>query len=234
MQVAIERVAAAQSEAELDAALRVLAGLAGPGYRDLVPQLVVFTRQPRDARAALAPGVIRERLGITDAQLLDGLLPMLEAPDGQQRAQLYNWLGGIDARSGEPRDFSLYRRVIAARRDAPPLGLVRYMYDSDAETAVAVLAEVYAEPAQRRALVEARRPVNQAWAGPRAGRPPDAAQIAAARAALQTLARYPEWWVRAYAAAALVQMPPLRTPELLQPLQADPHPLVRDLVQEKD
>ena len=212
--------------------LRVLAELAGPGYRILVPQLVAFTRQPRDARAALAPGVIRERLGITDAQLLDGLLPMLDAPDGQQRAQLYNWLGGIDARSGEPRDFGLYRSVIAARRNAPPLGLVRYMYDSDAETAVAILDEVYAEPAQRRALVDARRAVSQARAGPRAGLP-DAAQIATARAALQTLARHPEWWVRAYAAAALVQIPPLRTPELLQPLQADPHPLVRDLVQEK-
>ena len=207
--------------------------MAGPGYRDLVAQLVVFAGQPRDARAALAPGVIRERLGITDAELLQALLPLLEAPDGAQRAQVYNWLGGIDARSGEPRDYSRYRGVIAARRDAPPLGLVRYMYESDAGRAMDTLAEVYAEPAQRSALVDARHPAEQAWSTQRAGRPPDAAQIAAARAALQALARHPQWWVRAYVAAALVQIPALRTTELLQPLQADPHPVVRDLMEEK-
>jgi hypothetical protein len=228
MQAAIERAARAQTEDEFAAQVRALAALGGANYRELIPQLVVYLLQQRDTRAASVPGAIRARLGISDIQLVEGLLPYLETSDSGQRAQLENWLGGIDSSHGESRDFSVYRRVIAARREDPPLGLVRYMYDAAADAAVATLAEVYATPERRRALFDARGPVEQALVAHRSAQL-DAAQIAAARAALATLSRNPAWWVRLYAAAALAQMPELRTPALLEPLRADPHRLVRDL-----
>jgi len=231
IQTAIERAARAQTDDELAAELRALGALGGPNHRDLLPQLVVFTIQQHDTRAALIPGVIRERLAITDTQLVEALLPYLETPDPQQRAQLRNWLGGIDTASGDTHDFTLYRTIIAARRDDPPLGLVRYMYETDADTAALTLADVYAEPARRRALVDLLRPVRQARASDANGRL-DAAQTAAARDALKILARDPTWWTRLYAAAALAQMRQLRTADLVELLQADRHPLVRDMVRQ--
>jgi len=230
IQAALEETAHSQSAEQLAAALQQLTAMGGPDYRDLIPQLVIFAMQPRDARTALLPGVVRGRLGITDAQFVDGLLPYLETPDRQQRAQMYNWLGGIDTADSQGREFGLYRTVIAARRDDPPLGLVRYMYDTDASVAVTTLAEVYATPSERQALRAALQPVEQAWARHRAGRPEPTPT--AARTALTTLARNPAWWVRVYAATASAQMPELQTPELLKVLRADRHPLVQQLTKD--
>lgn len=224
MQAAIERAASAKTDEEFAAEVRALAALGGPNFRDLVPQLVVFALQQRDTRAAMTPAVIRTRLGITDAQLVEALLPYLDTPDPQQRAQLRNWLRAVDTATGDRRDFRIYQTIVAARRDDPPLGLVRYMYDTDADAALAALAEIYAEPGRRGALLDARRPL----AAYRAGRR-DESGVAAARAALHTLSGDPAWWQRLYAAAALAQMPELRTPELIEPLRRDAHPLVRDM-----
>ena len=228
IQAAIERAARAESEADFAAAVDALAKLAGPSHSALVPQLVAYTLQQRDTRAAMAPAVIRARLGITDVQLVEGLLPYLATSDTQQRAQLANWLAGIDGGSGAPRDFSVYRSVIEARRAAPPLGLVRYMYESDPDAGAAVLTEIYAAPADRRSQREARRPVADAWAAQRAARL-SAEQIAAARAALAALAKDPAWWQRLYAAVTLTEIPELPTPELIGALQVDAHPLVREI-----
>jgi hypothetical protein len=231
MQAAIARAAGAHTDEELAAQVRALAALGGPNFRDLVPQLVVFALQQRDTRAAMAPAVIRARLGITDAQLVEAVLPHLETPDPRQRAQLRNWLGAVDAANGKPRDFRVYQTIIGGRRDEPPLGLVRYMYDTDADVAVTTLAAIYAEPAQRRTLAEVRRPVADALADHRAGRS-HPSRAALARAALQTWSRDPAWWARLYAAAALAQMPALRTPELVDLLRSDSHPLVRDMARQ--
>ena len=226
MQAAIERAAGAHSEDELNTEMRALAALAGPNFRDLVPQLVVFTLRQQDTRAAMTPAVIRARLGITDAQLVEALLPYLETPDAQQRAQLRNWLGAVDAAHGEPRDFGVYRTIVAGHRDDPPLGLVRYMYETDADGAVTSLAEIYAEPARRGELLAARRPIADYRAGQRG-----AAGVAAAQAALRTLSSDPAWWLRLYAAATFAQLPELRTPELVEPLRRDAHPLVREMAE---
>jgi len=229
IQSAIADAAGAHNEEELTFALRELAKLGGPGNRDLVPQLVVFGLAQRDARAALVPGVIRLRLGITDAQLVEALLPYLQTTDREQRTLLYNWLGGIDSAAAAQRDFTLYRTVIAARPNDPPLGLVRYMYETDPDTAVATLAEVYAAPPERATLAATLRPVSEALAANRSGRL-DADQGSAAQVALKTLARHSDWWVRLYAATAIVKVPQLQSPELLEVLRADQHPLVRGTI----
>jgi hypothetical protein len=228
IQAAISRVAGAKSEEALAEQMRALVALSGPNYRDLIPQLVVFSMQQHDARDALVPGVLRQRLGITDAQLVEALLPYLSTTDAAQRAQLYNWLGAVDGLTGERRDFRVYAAIISARRSDPPLGLVRYMYESDPSSAATIVAEVYAEPEQRAAQIEARRPVDEVRKTRRAARQPDAAQTATARAVLKTLAMDPAWWTRLYAAAVMVQVPELRDPELVEHLRKDPHPLVRE------
>lgn len=229
IQAAIERAATARSAADLDAALRKLAALGGPANRELIAQLIVFARTPHDARTAMAPGVIRERLGITNEQLVDALVPLLDTADAAQRAQVANWLGGVDTAGDGTRDFSVYRSRIAEQRNTPPPGLLRYMYETDAPAALLVVADVYGDPVEVAAVREIRRPVDAAWSGKRTGQPLDAAQIAAARAALATLARHPDWWVRAYAAASLAQLPPLRAQDLADAMRADPQPLVREL-----
>jgi hypothetical protein len=60
--------------------------------------------------------------------------------------------------------------------------------------------------------------------------PPDAEQIAAARKALPALCASDAWWVRLYAATVLVQVPPLRTPKLVDTLRGDTNPLVRETI----
>jgi hypothetical protein len=176
----------------------------------------------------MIPGAVRERLGITDTQLVEALLPYLDTPDRQQRAQTENWLGGID-RKGEKRDYTVYHAVIVAHRADPPLGLVRYMYAAEPDAALTALADVYAAPDERGALAGARGPVVRAIDAQRVGRL-DAEQIAAARKALPALCASDAWWVRLYAATVLVQVPPLRTPKLVDALRGDANPLVRETI----
>jgi hypothetical protein len=227
---AIESAANSRNEEELAERMRALVAVSGPEYRDLVPQLVLYSLEQRDARHAMVPAVLRERLAITDAQLVAALLPYLSTPDDRQRKQMYDWLtavDGVEGSKGESHDFSLYQSIIASRRADPPLGLVRYMYETDSPRAATVLAEVYLEPEQREKLLAARRPVDDARATHRAGRPLDAGQTVVAREALKTLSRDPNWWVRLYAAAVLAQVRELRTPELIAVIHADSNPLVR-------
>jgi hypothetical protein len=221
----IDAVPAARSPQELDAALAPLRKIE---VRVLVPQLVLYSSQQTDTRAAMAPGVIRERLGISHRELVEALLPLLSTKEPRVRVQLDNWLAGVDGGGDGWRDFTTFGIVLASRADDPPLGLVRYMYDADPDAAAATLAEIYVQPTQRQTLADARDPVARALAQQRAGRI-DPAQIAAARTSLAALSRHPEWWMRVYAAAALTRMPELRTPELVAPLAAVAHPWVREM-----
>lgn len=226
IQAALERVAQARTEQEFAAATRDLPAFGD--YSNLVPQLVVYTLQQRDTRAAMIPAAIRARMGITDGQLVEALLPYLDTPDRQQRAQIDNWLAGID-RKGEKRDYAVYRAVIVVHRADPPLGLVRYMYTTEPDAALTALADVYATPEERGALAVTRAPIVRAIDAQRAGRL-DAEQLAAARQALPALCASAAWWVRLYAAAVLVQMPMLRTPQLVDALRDDANPLVREMM----
>jgi hypothetical protein len=228
IQAAIASVAQARSEQEFAARTRELAAFGGPNYSNLVPQLVVYALQQDDTRAAMIPGAIRERLRITDTQLVEALLPYLDTPDRQQRAQIENWLAGID-RKGEKRDYTVYHAVIVAHHADPPLGLVRYMYAAEPDAALTALADVYAAPDERSALAGARGPIVRAIDAQRAGRL-DADKIAAARKALPALCASDAWWVRLYAATVLVQVPPLRTPKLVDTLRGDTNPLVRETI----
>jgi hypothetical protein len=228
VQAALERVARARNEQDFNAATRDLAVFVGPDRRNLVPQLVIFTLRQHDTRAAMIPGAVRERLGITDTQLVEALLPYLDTSDQAQRLQIENWLAGID-RKGEKRDYSVYRAVIIAHRADTPLGLVRYMYSADPGAALTTLADVYATPDERGVLAAARGPVALALDAQRAGRL-DAEQIAAARQALPALSASSAWWVRLYAATVLVQVPPLRTAKLVGSLRDDTNPLVRETI----
>jgi len=226
MQTAIQRAAAAQTEAEFSDAARALAELAGAQHNTIVPQLVYFAMQQHDTRPAMVPAALRARLAISDTEMIEALIPYLDTPDATLRAQLYNWLGAADAPHGGAPDFDVYRPILAARRDAPPRGLIRYLYETDPDGAVHVLIDSIEDARARTTWTQAQAPITAAWVSERSAHP-DAALIAAARPAVITLAASEVWWLRLYAAASLRAMPALRTPDLAAQLRSDPDPLVR-------
>lgn len=203
-------VAAATNQAELDRAIGQLRQAIGSDTSAVMPQLVYFSMRAGDVREGMTPAVVVRELHITPEQQLAGLTPYLAASDERLAHELRQYLGNIDGSSAtQPPDLRHYLPLLRAKPDASPTVLIQYLLESQPDQGLVVLVDAYvAEPARRESLLAACRDP----------------------AGLSTLAADPTWWVRLYVAERLRQDPSVRTPDLLQRLRADPHPLVRQAI----
>jgi len=93
LQAQIAQAAAARNAAELDTALAALKAGGGPHYAALIPQLVYALMHATDEPAAMIPGVIIDRLGISKEQLRTALAPYRTTSDARLKRQIDNLLG---------------------------------------------------------------------------------------------------------------------------------------------
>ena len=182
------------------------------GDRGIVLQLLYFSAHANGMEQAMLPGFILERLAIPNAILVEVCLPLLESEDEPTRRLAAKWLSRVDHVPKGGVDFSRYESVLREKKQAPPQGLIRYMYSRSPEAAVLSMSRVYGDKAAEMDLAA------------KLERDP--------KDALLSLADRPEWWVKLYVAEKMRKNPELRDPTILQRLERDSHPLVQEALEQ--
>lgn len=120
-----------------------------------------------------------------------------------------------------------YESVLRLRKDAPPLGLVRYMYSTSPENAVRI--RVYADemPDERQLIWRVHCVSEYHWRKQNRFEEARKEALASALRETEVLARHGEWWVRLYAAEVLSRHSELGSEEFIRLLRTDSHELVR-------
>lgn len=234
------RAARSNSEEDFLQHLQVLREESGKESSRLVSQLIYYSIEAEgrseDMLEVMFAGVIIEQLEIRDSQLAWAAIPYLGTEDPRIEKVVRNWLGGTEGRSaGRAPDYSHYRAFIEFKvrnGEAPPRGLVHYMYESD--PGMAVLSVMRASMLRNRSEVKpilwAQHLVDDVlWKWQhgfleRGKVEPEAVE------ALRELAEHPRWWARLYVAEIMGQHPGFRTDDLIEALLVDPDESVRSVV----
>ncbi|MHB1156736.1 MAG: hypothetical protein ACYC26_07840 [Phycisphaerales bacterium] len=157
------------------------------------------------------------------------LIPLLSSENAEMRSYVINGLEFIDHHESQfDCNYSYYKSYISKHRNQPLNDLVRYMYQYNSAKAFQTMLQVYAQDDDRKLLLSLERDVSDvAWRQSQ-DIAVDEQMTARAHNALLTLANRPEWWVHLYVAFVMQQHPVLRQTEVIQKLQKDEHPLVRE------
>lgn len=237
LQQAIDRVVHAEGDAERVPALDALRARAEAAPLTVIQQLVMRTGQAADPRDALASGAILDELAFSQSALVAALVPLLDSMDQTQVAAARGVLATVEDASAERApDFSYYRELIAARvtaGQAPPAGLIRHMYELAPGQALLAMLRAYQlrQPDEIKPILWAEHAVSDVIWKQRFGFLAPGEIDPQAAAELARMARHEHWWARLYAVQIMRQHAEFRLVELVAVLQADDHPLVRDVAQ---
>ena len=208
---AISGAVDAKTEIERQKYLATLHNSAGHHYEKLIPQLLVYERQAQDMKHGMAAGLVVSLLQIPSADIVGAVLPHLDTTNVIQRDQIRNWLMGMDEGSaGSKPNFQDYEFLLKSNSAMENESLILYMFDRDPQTAVISIARVYGhEVSESEVAAKAKSGVKES---------------------VEYFAGRSEWWAHLYVATMMEKEPYLRTPELLEKLEQDVHPLVREKV----
>jgi len=192
--------------------LAELRAASGGREEDVVLQLMYFASCSTNVQQGMVAGLILDQMKVSGSAIANAALPLLESDDQTSRKLAADWLTRADYVSTGGVNFSRYEDILRDKKQNPPQGLIRYMYDRNAQVAVLALSRVYGDKA-----------VETELAGKLTGDP---------KAALQALADRPEWWARLYVAETMKKQPQLRDAALQKKLEKDDNPLVKEKVAE--
>ena len=140
-------------------------------------------------------------------------MPLLSDADMEWQKMAVGILNTVDKDRGrdEGVDFSPYETIMReASPQQPPGELIRYMYKRNPRAAITSVARVYSqEVLESEIIVNTKRGVKES---------------------VDYFAGRPEWWAHLYVASVLEKDPLLRTPELMDMLVKDSHPIVQEKV----
>lgn len=161
---------------------------------------------------------------------INAVVPYLGTKDPELKKQLHWVLEKIDFRGIEELNYAEYESYIENKKDNPPQALIQYMYYTSPGEALLSLMRVYMEDfGERQGIIQAeqviRKDIEKRYHGPIEGKSKVAPQ---AKEALNELSKYNQWWIRLYVAEILLRQPKFRTPEILERLKKDKHPLVSE------
>jgi len=199
------------TEEELRQKLADVQKMAG-GDKEMVLQLLYFSAHANGMQQAMLPGFILEQLAIPNAVFAEVCLPLLDSEDEPTRRLAANWLTRADQVPKGGADFSRYEAILREKKQNPPEGLIRYVYDRNPQAALMAMSRVFGGKAVETELADKLK-----------GDP---------KASLQALADRPEWWARLYVAEMMKKQPQLRDAALLKKLENDDNPLVKEKVAE--
>src|SRR6185295_12782454 len=121
----------AKSESDQRRALEALRANAGERHERLVQQLFFLSQDATDTREAMLAGFVIHALPIPPADVVRALVPLLESDDPGLRAALGNVLSEYEDRSLD-RGASFTPYAAWLEREPPP-GLVRHLFETDAD-----------------------------------------------------------------------------------------------------
>jgi hypothetical protein len=136
-------------------------------------------------------------------------------------------------------DYEPYTDYLAYHKDAPPLGLVRYMFDNAPGQAVLSLALVYREHIGKNAYRDIQWSehiiADAIWRKERQYDEQFEQIKQQAISELDNLSKHDAWWARLYAAEIirLYSYPDLKNDAIVKRLQSDVNELVRSVAMEK-
>ncbi len=213
-----ERRILADAKTETDVAA-VLRGKVGElqtkagGTEALIAQLLYFKARAKSTEEAMTPAVLLTYMDKLSNEIVTALILHLESEDEGIAKEAAGWLPAFDYNKEQKTfDFQRYEQILHDANGKLPDGLIRYMYERNPETALDVMGRVMGKTPPQAELREGLK--NDS------------------KAALQSLANRPEWWVRLYAAEMLKKNPQLRDPAILRKLEKDDHPLVKEKIAE--
>ena len=178
--------------------------------KDFVLQLLYFNANAKNEKEYWLPWFIVEQLGISNETFAEVGFSMLNATNDITRKLAFNCLTRADNNPQGGVDFSRYERKLREQKQNSSQGLIRYLYWRDPQAAVVILARVYGQDV----------PESEVAAKAKSG----------VKESVDYFARRPEWWAHLYVAAMMEKEPYLRTPELVNKLEQDTDPLVREKV----
>jgi hypothetical protein len=196
---------------------------AAPSREELLLQIALFLSDAGGTEEAMTGAIVLHRLAFTPDEKIAAIVPQLGTDDEPLLRVLDDLLSTVDRPEGGAPDFAPY--LPRLRGEAPPEGLLRYLYTVDPGRAVdaMVTADPRRKPDSDVAVVETvRREQGR-------GGTADPTALDRSRAALDRLSRSPAWWLRLYAAAVLEVAPSLADPGVAARLARDENAVVRRL-----
>ena len=150
---------------------------------------------------------------MTPSDIVAVVAPKYEqASDPKLEYSLRQALGMATLRGGRVDtvnpNFDAFSTYVAQNKEQPPRKLVEFMYSLNPQAAVLSMARVYGNKTIENEIADQVK-----------GDP---------KAVIKTFANRPEWWTRLYVAAMMEKNSSLRMPELIEKLEQDTNPLVRE------
>lgn len=186
-----------------------------------------------DERRDLAFILPKKFFDISDQSVLSVLIPNLDSQNERLRKISRDYLDSyfIGQVTAECINYEAFVRYIAGKKEAPPQGLIRYMYEISPGQAVLTLALLYREQIGRpeyRKLVWSEHVIRDAtWRLTHGFK--DRLEEVKQRVSseLDSLSQHDAWWVRLYVAEIMRQHPELAVDSIAKRLGEDKHELVR-------
>jgi len=232
-QVLIARYAAADDDANRRQLLNQIRALGAAPHHEAIRQSVAFVADARSTRDAMGAAQLVGELKDSDRMLIESVSPLLDSADAKLADTADNILAGLEHRSAERRpDLSVYREILAdGIRDGQPRpdALIEHMYNADAGYAMLTLMRAHQlrDPDEIKEILWAEHVVsNTLWKQRYGFLPADQAEPQAI-GQLERLSRHHAWWTRMYVAAVMRQSASMRSDTVIQMLQQDADPLVR-------
>ena len=214
-------------------ALSELTALAAAKERDLVVQLFVYSRDATTTRDAMAFGLLRAHVGVSDDAIVRALVPLLESSQASTRRAVAGFLSEFEHRSAtRPPDYRAYRDLLAREHSkgrAPGAGFVRHLFETGPGVALLLFARVESPSVDAWDIGElerARRTVDEWLRRERLGLAIEGSKRAAL-AQLDRMRSHDDWWARAFAASVLSSHASLARESWLATLRRDERALVR-------
>ncbi len=193
----------------------------------LIQQLTLFASESTSTRSSMLTGAVIKQFEISDTDVINALLPMMDTDAPKLRKQIKGTLAEFEDQSASrPPDFSTYREIIAAAfregRDIPP-GLVKHMYEVDPGIALLTMmrASQMRTPDDLQEILWAEHVVSESvWKKTHGFVERDSVDQDVTDE-LQRLAGHGQWWVRLYVPAVMKHDPTFKSENLLDALTQD-------------
>jgi hypothetical protein len=237
IQATISRVINAKGDDDKEAreAMNSLKEMARTTPEVVAPQIIYYSLHASNEREGWGIIGMMKHLSTWGSEMRRGLIPLLETKDENIRREVSGWLAGID-HSARPRteelDVVFYRETLLKQKNAPPLGLVDYVFDHAPSKALLLFGEIYADPPQ----IPLTWPRDLMWSDHvittikwrLRNRFLQEGDLEKAQKELDALSKHEGWYARRYVVEVMRGIPTLGTPEIAKRLKKDAHPLVRD------
>lgn len=230
----IDEYAKDQEHEDFRKALKMLDELAIKSPEILVPQLIYYSLHARNEKEAVGIMGVMGHLGTKVGYAMrQGLIPLLETSDKKTLEAVYGWLLGIDGheRPNEESNVMFYRKSLFSQKQAPPPGLVNYVYRLTPSKALLLFGEIDSEKPKvgefPRDLMWSDHVVTTVkWRLRNLFlQEGDLVQV---RKELDTLSKHKGWYARRYVVEVMRENPKLGTPEIAERLKKDANPLVSE------